>query len=78
MARCGIKMGDKVKDSISGFSGIVIGRAEYLYGCVQILVQPESLQEDGDPMESRWMDEQRFDVRSKAKAGGPQNEPPRR
>jgi len=78
MARCGIKMGDRVKDSISGFSGIVIGRAEYLYGCVQILVQPESLQEGGEPCESRWMDEQRFDSKSDVKSGGPQNSPPTR
>jgi len=73
-----IKLGSKVKDTISGFEGIVVGRAEYLYGCVQILVQPEGLKEDGQPVASRWMDEQRFTEDSTAKAGGPQNEPPKR
>ena len=71
------KLGDFVRDYVSGFEGIVIGKAEYLYGCVQILIQPESLQENGQPTESRWMDEQRFDPNSEAEAGGPQNEPPR-
>lgn len=71
-----IKLGDRVKDSISGYEGVVIGKAEYLYGCVQILVQPESLQENGKPAASRWMDEQRFTAESKAEAGGPQNSPP--
>ncbi|MCK5558785.1 MAG: hypothetical protein KAJ01_10415 [Candidatus Hydrogenedentes bacterium] len=73
-----IKLGDKVKDRISGFEGVAIGRAEYLYGCVQILVQPESLQESGQPTASRWVDEQRFTDDSEAKVGGPQDEPPRR
>ena len=73
-----IKLGDKVKDSISGFEGIVTGRAEYLYGCVRVLVQPESLQDDGKLAEDTWIDEQRLDEYSKAKVGGPQNDPPRR
>ena len=73
-----IKLGDRVKDTISGFEGIVTGKAEYLYGCMQILVQPESLQENGQPTESRWMDEQLFTTEPEAKAGGPQKSPPTR
>ena len=34
------ELGQKVKDSITGFAGIVTGRAEYITGCHQILVQP--------------------------------------
>ncbi len=30
-----IKLGDKVKDKITGFEGIVIARIEYLNGCIQ-------------------------------------------
>ena len=73
-----IKLGSFVIDGVSGFAGTVIGKAEYLYGCVQILVQPKSLQENGQPTESRWMDEQRFTTKPEAKAGGPQNSPPTR
>jgi len=73
-----IKLGDSVKDSISGFEGIAIGKAEYLYGCMQILVQPESLQENGQPTESRWMDEQLFTTKPEATTGGPQKSPPTR
>lgn len=35
-----IKLGDKVRDMASGFTGIAIGRHDYLYGCVRITVQP--------------------------------------
>ena len=72
------KLGSFVMDGVSGFDGVVIGRAEYLHGCVQLLVQPKSLQENGQPTESRWMDEQRFTMKSKAKVGGPQKSPPTR
>lgn len=34
-----IKLGDKVKDSITGFEGIVIARIEYLNGCIQFGVK---------------------------------------
>ncbi len=69
-----IKLGDRVKDSITGFKGIATARAEYLYGCVQVLVQPESIK-DGAIVKSQWMDEQRLDVKSEAEEGGLQNSP---
>ncbi len=72
------ELGSFVIDSVSGFDGVVIGRAEYLYGYVQLLVQPKSLQENGQPTESRWLDEQRFTTESEAKVGGPQKSPPTR
>lgn len=36
-----IKLGDKVKDKISGLEGIVVSRIEYLNGCVQYGVMPK-------------------------------------
>lgn len=38
-----IKLGDKVKDKISGFEGLATARSEFLYGCVRILVEPTGL-----------------------------------
>lgn len=72
-----IKMGDKVKDVISGFEGVATGRAEYLHGCVKILVEPEGLQESGKPIGAEWFDEQRLDASSETEAGGPQNDAPK-
>jgi len=70
------KLGDKVKDSITGFDGVAVGRAEYLYGCVRVLVESSELK-DGQPIDC-WFDEQRLTDKSNAKAGGPQSTPPSR
>lgn len=35
-----IQLGDEVKDAVSGFQGIAVGRHEYLQGCTRITVQP--------------------------------------
>ena len=34
-----IKLGDKIKDPITGFKGTAVARCTYLYGCVRISVQ---------------------------------------
>ena len=49
-----IKLGNKVKDDITGFKGVVIGRSEYLYDNEKVLIQPEKLQSDGKPAVSEW------------------------
>lgn len=56
-----IKLGVRVKDRITGFSGIVTGRCEYITGCTQVLVAPP-VKEDGSFHDSRWFDEQRMEV----------------
>jgi hypothetical protein len=78
-----IKLGSKVKDHYTGFSGIATGRTEWLYGCSRICIECTKLK-DGKPIESQWFDEQRVDIieeksaviadHSKAKIGGPHNE----
>jgi len=70
-----INLGNKVKDNITGFSGVVVARAEYLNGCISIQVQSAKLK-DGVPIEAEWFDEQRLEINSKAKSGGPQDRPP--
>lgn len=35
-----VKLGDKVRDSWSGFEGRVISTHHYLHGCIRISVQP--------------------------------------
>ena len=55
-----VKLGDKVQDIISGFKGIVTGKAEYLNGCVSFLVEGE-VDKDGKTV-NHWFDEQRLHV----------------
>lgn len=50
-----IKLGDRVKDRISGFKGIVAGITEWMYSSDRVIVQPESI-EDGLPVENRCFD----------------------
>jgi hypothetical protein len=78
-----VKLGDRAKDVISGFSGIVTGRAVYLNGCVHILINSQSLGDKGEP-KSEWFDEPRVKLiragafqaqQSTATAGGPVSNP---
>jgi hypothetical protein len=52
-----ITLGSKVRDTITGFEGIATARAEYLSGCVRILVQPYGLTKDGKMFEGEWIDQ---------------------
>lgn len=55
----GISMGDQVRDTLSGFTGVVIARSEFLTGCNQVLVMPES--HDPSKMnDSHWFDVERM------------------
>ena len=51
-----INLGDRVKDPITGFTGIVIVISSFLHGCVRIGVQPETLHE-GKPKEEHYFDQ---------------------
>ncbi len=53
-------MGQKVEDTVTGFSGFVMGRVEYVTGCAQVLVQPPC--KAGAWVESRWFDEPRCKI----------------
>jgi hypothetical protein len=55
------KLGDRVRDPISGFVGIVTGRAEFLYGCVQLSIAPQETK-DGRVLDTVWLDEDRVIV----------------
>jgi hypothetical protein len=66
-----VKLGMKVTDGMTGFSGIATARTEYLNGCVSVHVEPDRLGEKGEILEGKWFDEQRLDGASKATAGGP-------
>ena len=79
-----VKLGSLVKDTITGFEGIAVGRADYLFGCSRIAIQSATLK-DGKPIDQEWVDEQRVEVLaempvmvskdSSAMSGGPQADP---
>lgn len=78
-----IALGDQVKDTITGFDGIVVAITNWLNGCRRITIQPKALHE-GKPIESQTFDENQLSV-VKADAfkegthetGGPRPEPAR-
>jgi len=83
-----IELGSTVKDLITGYKGVVIGRCEWLHGCTRLIVEAEELK-DGKPIEPQWFDEQRVELVKKPSAkllkslaavkpeapGGPQPDP---
>lgn len=56
-----VHLGDKVRDSISGFTGIVMSRTEFLYGCVRVGVAPQELK-DGKMLENGHFDEPQLEI----------------
>jgi len=72
-----VTLGDKVKDKISGFSGIAVSRHSYLNGCDRISVQP-IVDKKGKHPDSMSFDEPQLKVLKKRvgkignrKVGGP-------
>ena len=61
-----IRLGDRVKDSISGFEGIVTARSEYLNGCISLLVSPEKLDKSGEKIKGIWFDDVQLTVKKKS------------
>jgi len=82
-----IKLGNKVKDAITGFTGIAISKTKYLHGCTQWGLRSQELHE-GKPIAVQWFDEPRLEVLeasepvrtegSDARPGGPRSTPPSR
>ena len=56
-----IKLGSKVRDTMTGLEGIAVVRAIWLWGCVRIGLQPYETK-DGKPVEESWFDESRLEV----------------
>ena len=56
-----VGLGARVKDPISGLTGIAVSRTEFLYGCVRVGVQPEALH-DGKPIDQVFVDEPQLEV----------------
>ncbi|KKL85430.1 hypothetical protein LCGC14_1954830 [marine sediment metagenome] len=56
-----IKLGDKVKDKITGFTGTVVAKTEFLNGCIQYNVMPKGEKSNKMP-EDMSIDAQSLEV----------------
>lgn len=54
-------LGLKVRDKITGFSGVVESVCYDLYGCIQAAVKPP-VNDKGEIVDGRWFDVSRLDV----------------
>lgn len=77
-----IKLGDKVKDTVTGFTGVAVARTEWLNGCTRWNIQPP-MKKDGTLPQCESFDEPQLEVLKpsffsrKTDTGGPRPEPQR-
>ncbi len=55
-----IKLGDKVRDRISGFSGVIVAITEWLNGCRRLTISPQVLHE-GKPVDTQTFDAEQIE-----------------
>lgn len=56
-----IKLGSKVRDIVTGYTGIAVNRVEYLNGCIQYCVKP-SVGKDGALPAGEYIDDQQLEI----------------
>jgi len=61
-----IKLLQRVKDTLTGYEGVVVARTEWAYGCVRLSVQGD-LDKDGKVPEPAVFDEPQLKVIKKTK-----------
>jgi len=71
------ELGDEVKDVITGYSGVVMHRTQWLHGCNTYGLQPRELDKDGAPVKREVFDEPGLKLKkakvaeASRKTGGP-------
>ena len=82
----GVPLGSRVRDTLTGFTGIAVCRVIWLHGCTRIGIEATELR-DGKPIDTQHFDEQRVEIievlaptvspASTAITGGPMRDPVR-
>ena len=57
MAKEKIQLGDTVKDTITGITGIAVARINWIAGCDRIIVQPKAIKKGSELPDSFTLDE---------------------
>lgn len=76
-----IALGQKVKDRVTGFTGIAVAKVEYLNGCIQFCVKPE-MSEPGKMPDGQYIDDHQLEiigegiVVARRETGGPSPDTP--
>jgi hypothetical protein len=60
-----IKLGQKARDVITGFEGIVLCITQHLTGCNQVCLLPQTLDKDGKRRDGEWFDDSRIQILDK-------------
>lgn len=61
-----IRLGDEVRDIITGFEGVVIGQVQALFGTDKCEVQQRGLNQDSRPFESIWIPTAQLEITKKS------------
>jgi hypothetical protein len=76
--------GDKLKDSITGFEGVVTVRTDFINGCIRYGIQSPDLDKDGKPTDVEYFDEPQLNLveptkpsKKKKETGGPKPPTPK-
>lgn len=70
------ELGKKAKDRVTGFTGVITGRSDFIAGCRQYCLAPP-INAEGKIVDSHWFDEERIDIigdgvsLTATKTGGP-------
>jgi len=54
------QLGEILKDKVTGFIGVVLGRTEYATGCIQYGLINRNLNKDGELPNWQWLDQVRL------------------
>lgn len=54
-----IELGPKVRDIVTGYTGLAIARVDHLFSVPEIKVQLERLDDNGKPFDPVWFEESR-------------------
>ena len=55
------QLGDRVKDKVTGFTGIIVSHAKHLAGCDRMYLEP-AVGEDNKTPDGRWVDIDMLDI----------------
>lgn len=62
VSKVSISLGNKVRDRVTGFTGIATSKVEYLNGCVQYCIMPAADKKTGKVEDGRYVDSQQIEI----------------